>query len=186
MLGSSTLLFGGLLRTLALAPVGAPVTLGLDFGIGVEHSATGAAQPIGEVAAVAGLDLQPDFGEPVRIELALGSGTRGPPWWRGVRAVSVRAWIVDLTAAAGWSVPFWSTSDGLFAVGLDLLAGATLRITGVATRISERIYLAHEASAVGRLLAGPFARLDVWRVQMRVVWLFPNAPSVLLGVAYRL
>lgn len=160
--------------------------LGVDFGVGIEGTALNGQRAVGVGAAVAGWSLRSCLRLPVRIEASIASGTRGPPWWRGVEAVRVRSWSVDLALVGGWSVPFWDTNDGVIELGMDLLVGPVLRITGVATRIQDDEYLSHELYALGRLLVGTFARLDVWRVQLRVEWLFPTEPSLLLGIGYQL
>ncbi len=161
-------------------------SLGLDAGVGIESVSEVELRPAFVGAAIVGWDLRACLDLPLRIEASLGSGSRGPPWWQGVGVVAVRVWHVELAAAVGIGVPFWSTDDDRVEIGVDLLAGAGLRIIGVATRVQDSDEVIHEPRGLGRVLAGLFLRVASWRVQLRVDWLFPIEPAVLVGVGYEL
>lgn len=172
--------------------LGAPTTadaclrpaIGVDIGGGLEKGSQQDLRAVGTLALAFGLGLDQCFGWPLRIEAALGSSTRGPPWWRGVTAVSVLSYTIDAGVIAGPSVGLLASDDGEQELGLELLVGPHLRIVGVAMRIQGSESTAVEPRFLGRVVGGVFGRYHNIRLHLRVDWIFPADGNLLLGFAY--
>ena len=188
MKGSDPLVLAGIAALLVGAPRSADAclrpALGIDIGGGLEGGAQQDLRAVGTLAIVGGLGLGDCLGWPVRVEAAIGSSTRGPPWWRGVAAVSVLSYTIDAGLVAGPSVDLLTSDDGEQALGLELLVGPHLRVVGVATRIQGTESTALEPRMLGRVAGGVFARYGSVRFHLRGDWVFPADGSLLVGFAY--
>lgn len=175
--------------------LGAPTTadaclrpaIGIDIGGGLEGGVQQDVRAVGTLALIFGLGLDQCLDWPLRIEAALGSSTRGPPWWRGVAAVSVLSYTIDAGVVGGPSVGLLASDDGEQELGLELLVGPHLRIIGVAWRIQGlELPVVVAPRFLGRVAAGVFGRYNNIRLHLRIDWVFPADGNLLLGFAYLL
>jgi len=160
--------------------------LGIELGAGFNSKSKSGLSVSGAASLTAGWQLDPCLGWPVRLEAGLASTTAGPPWGRGVKAVEVSTWHVDIAVAAG---PSMALNPGEpTALGLELLAGPNLRLTRVSTRIRRQSSSNLEPRALMRLLGGGFVETGALRLTLRAFWSLPRGDGIgaLAGLAYRL
>lgn len=177
---------------LAAAVLTAPATgwacrwpdLGIEAGVGGERTALGDTRPVAVWAVGAGWALEPCLDWPLRAEVSLGSSTRGPPWYQGVQAVRVRSLQLDLTAAAGPSLPFWRNFSGSVELGGEVLVGPGFRLTAITTEVQGRSATHLEPAPTARGVGGLFLRVGKVRFTLRGEYLAPEDGQGLVGVAW--
>jgi len=161
-------------------------SVGLDAGVGFTGRATGGVMPAFAGNVVVGWNALECLGWWARAELAVGSGTRGPPWWTGTDAVSVSSWSMDVSLIGGPSMEIWTADDRVWGFGAELLVGPNLRVTSVQTRVGGGEVGASAAEAFGRAVAGVYLRNGALRWHLRGDWIFPEDANLLVGMALQL
>jgi len=139
----------------------------LPIGIGWHGRADGAGYDGAFHLGVAGgFSARETLGWPLRTEVMLSTSTDGPPWGKGVDAVSVSRLDVDFAffSGAGWTL----LDEGQRALGVEALVGPRVRFTEVSAHVyavTER-HLGLALAAKG--LAGVFSTIGPVRLGLRL------------------
>jgi len=103
----------------------------------------------------------------LRVEAALLTSTRGPPWGSGVEAVEVAAWDIDTVLLGGISMPVSVSNrdqNGVpeRSVGIDALLGPDLRLTRTSVTLREQTSMSDALRVQAGTRADTAATLRLW------------------------